>query len=491
MKQQDKQVSIGIEKPVDAVPSQNQNHIKDADAVKIAALNGALAAANREVTTPVQPARPVQSTQAVNGQQSAVSTSVNSQSMPQRQSTNLEQSTGNVQIPAQTQQQNVSRQAQSAQTSPQTQYIYDKNTDYSALIAKYVSQGNYGQAAVLEQQRNAKIDGEGLPYEKSSQYAAWLPGGANYTPGNYIQMTETTSQNHSDLSPLINQMYDAAERQATVSVNYETQNAADQLNRALQDAQPQYERAIAQQLLETKQAQDAQALRNQVNGDRGGIGSAQVDSIINTGMKNREAIAQQQRQLATDTARQLADLRAQGKYQEASLLLQNSQQRLAALYNEQVRLQQEESSKEEILANLGSQYMAAGLMPSEDMLAALGIDADTAQRYIDLLKAQTSQTVQPAGHSGNDGVTPDPITDMSQLGVAARNIILRHGKPYKNGDYKGTMKNGVLYPSDLVVDLVTAYREGNITAEEQEFIANAFGIDLNADYYFGSVFPNG
>ena len=79
------------------------------------------------------------------------------------------------------------------------------------------------------------------------------------------------------------------------SVNYQTQQGVDQLNRALRDAQPNYAAAIANQLLEAKQAQDAKAYRNQINGDRGGIGSAQVDSIGNTGARNREAIAQQQR----------------------------------------------------------------------------------------------------------------------------------------------------------------------------------------------------
>jgi hypothetical protein len=196
---------------------------------------------------------------------------------------------------------------------------------------------------------------------------------------------------------VINQLYDSEAERIRNQLNYETQAAADQLQRALQDAQGSYEDAIARQLIETKQAQDAKALRNQVNGDRGGIGSAQVDSIYNAGAQNREKIAAQQRQLATDTARQLADLRARGKYEEANLLLQNAQQRLAALYEEQVRTQQAEENRRNNLASLASNYMSAGLMPNQQMLDALGIDAATAQLYVDYAKAASKAASRTSG----------------------------------------------------------------------------------------------
>lgn len=241
-----------------------------------------------------------------------------------------------------------------------------------------------------------------------------LPNGDQWHKGangsyQVSKTTTTTGSNYSDLSPLINQSYDKGDQMIRDSVNYQTQQGVDQLNRALQDAQPNYAAAIANQLLEAKQAQDAKAYLNQINGDRGGIGSAQVDSIGNTGARNREAIAQQQRQLATDTARQIADLRAQGKYEEASQLLQNNQARLSDLYNEQVRLQSEEQRRTESLAALGQSYMSAGLMPNKDMLAALGIDEATAKLYIDLVNAQQtggttggSPTKDDAGDGDNE-----------------------------------------------------------------------------------------
>lgn len=472
-------------KSVNDVPAEQTKQLKKA------ALEKAFRQENRNAATPVQPSTPVE-TQGANYQQTAQGQSAqqtgadaNNKAPQISQQTNQ-----NTPVPTQQTDQNaphISQQTQNQPTSQQqTSYIYDNNTDYSTLISKYANAGNYGQAAILEQQRNAKIDAEGLPYEKTNTYAAWLPGGANYVPGNYIQMTSTTQQNLSDLSPYINQMYDAVDQQIKTNINYETQSAADQLQRALQDAQPQYESAIAQQLLETRQAQEAQALRNQVNGDRGGIGSAQVDSIGNTGAKNREAIAQQQRQLATDTARQLADLRAKGKYEEANQLLQSAQQRLSALYNEQVRLQQEESSKKEILAALGQKYMSAGIMPSADMLAALGIDEATAQKYVDLVNASKAATSRNNGTGTGTGsgtvidLDPEPVTSYAGLSDGGKAVMSRFRS-----------LNTMSSPKANSEIIANALEEGRITPQDAEFIGKAVGLNYTAANWVAAIAQEG
>ena len=257
--------------------------------------------------------------------------------------------------------------------------------------------------------------------------------------------------NPNDLSSLISQLYDKEEERLKTELNYETQASVDQLNRALQDAQPTYEAAIANQLLETKQAQDAQALYNRLNGDRGGIGSAQMASIGNTGAKNREAIAAQQRQLATDTARQIADLRAQGKFQEANLLLQNSQQKLAALYDEQVRLQQMQEQQNEILSSLGMQYLSAGVMPSDDMLSAMGIDRATAQRYINLVRAQTEGSSGSGDRSGDSG-------DDYNINSAATTAAL--GAIVGATGLTGGGSNGKIVPAEDRKKLAAMYVKG-------------------------------
>lgn len=51
---------------------------------------------------------------------------------------------------------------------------YDKNKDYTALIRKSVADGDLFAAAQYEQQLNAKIDGERLPYQKQNNYSDYL-----------------------------------------------------------------------------------------------------------------------------------------------------------------------------------------------------------------------------------------------------------------------------------------------------------------------------
>ena len=57
-----------------------------------------------------------------------------------------------------------------------TKYKYDKDTDYAALMEQAARRDDNAAAAVYEQQRNAKIRGEGMTgQEQTSDYAQYLP----------------------------------------------------------------------------------------------------------------------------------------------------------------------------------------------------------------------------------------------------------------------------------------------------------------------------
>ena len=57
-----------------------------------------------------------------------------------------------------------------------TKYKYDKDTDYAALMERAAQRGDNAAAAIYEQQRNAKIRGEGMAgQEQTSDYAQYLP----------------------------------------------------------------------------------------------------------------------------------------------------------------------------------------------------------------------------------------------------------------------------------------------------------------------------
>lgn len=56
-----------------------------------------------------------------------------------------------------------------------TKFKYDKDTDYAALMERAAQSGDYTAAAIYEQQRNAKISGEGLSHAQTADYAQYLP----------------------------------------------------------------------------------------------------------------------------------------------------------------------------------------------------------------------------------------------------------------------------------------------------------------------------
>ena len=57
-----------------------------------------------------------------------------------------------------------------------TKYKYDKDTDYAALMERAAQRGDNAAAAIYEQQRNAKIRGEGMADQKqTNDYLQYLP----------------------------------------------------------------------------------------------------------------------------------------------------------------------------------------------------------------------------------------------------------------------------------------------------------------------------
>lgn len=134
-----------------------------------------------------------------------------------------------------------------------------------------------------------------------------------------------------DLTSTLDKWLAAAREQAKLQAEYATKTGIDELKRAEEDAQAQFQTQRNQIEASRAKASDNQVLYNERRGDRGGIGAAQYDSIANTAAQNQLAVNQAQVKLSTDTARQIADLRAQGEFQKADALLQLSQTYLQQL----------------------------------------------------------------------------------------------------------------------------------------------------------------
>lgn len=140
--------------------------------------------------------------------------------------------------------------------------------------------------------------------------------------------------NYYDKQPLIdmmNQEIDAARAQYNNQIDYSMNTAARDLNRALTDAQSAFQQEQNQITAEEMQARDNAALYAEARGDKGGIGQAQYNSIQNTAAQNRMKVRDAQTKLATDTTRQIADLRAQGEFERADKMLELTQNYLSQL----------------------------------------------------------------------------------------------------------------------------------------------------------------
>ena len=134
-----------------------------------------------------------------------------------------------------------------------------------------------------------------------------------------------------DLKAILDQWFETSKNQSNQQIDYATEKGTTALNRALEDAAPQFQTQRNQLAANEARALDNSALYAEARGDRGGIGQAQYNEIQSAALQNRQAINAAQTKLATDTARQIADLRAQGEFEKADNLLKLTQQKLSQL----------------------------------------------------------------------------------------------------------------------------------------------------------------
>ena len=273
-----------------------------------------------------------------------------------------------------------------------------------------------------------------------------------YTPGN--------------MGNYLNQWYQNAQQQQQNTIDFGTNQAILELLRNKQDAEAQYQEQRNQIAIDEAKAKDNQALYAESRGDKGGIGAAQYDAIMNTAAQNRLAVNSAQTKLATDTSRQIADLRAQGEYEKADALLTLSQQYLSQLmsleqwaaeynlsvaqfnaslqqwqaeydlkvadllgsyngmptlsakefaFNQQQYQDSLKADQEKKLASAGEILLAAGIPPSPSQLAAMGMTRDEADAYI--LAQKVAAAAKGKSGSGSTGSGGGTMTSMDYDGL--------------------------------------------------------------------------
>lgn len=145
------------------------------------------------------------------------------------------------------------------------------------------------------------------------------------------ERVEDNTDYAANLRKLLGEWKQAAQAGAIGQIDFATQQAITELERALEDAQPQFKSQQDQIAADKQMAQDNAALYAEMRGDKGGIGLAQYNAIANAAAINRQTVASQQTKLSTDTARQIADLRARGEFDKADKILEITQTYLSQL----------------------------------------------------------------------------------------------------------------------------------------------------------------
>ena len=167
--------------------------------------------------------------------------------------------------------------------------------------------------------------------QQPQQPGTVTPGAGTTLPSAPVGSTGKITADVSGMRDLLDQWLSAAKQQQEAAINYGVEQGVNELRRAEEDAQQQYQAQQDQINIDEARAKDNQALYAEARGDRGGIGAAQYDSIMNAAAQNRLTVSQQQTKLSTDTARQIADLRAQGEYKKADAVLELTQRYLTQL----------------------------------------------------------------------------------------------------------------------------------------------------------------
>ena len=214
--------------------------------------------------------------------------------------------------------------------------------DYETVMAGRGDSGTSGGVTVGTGMGGRLPDASGAGVGAGTGISGGIPGGAGGISGGAggisgggaggISGGGVNGGGHApDLKSTLDKWLEAAKTQLGQKVDYATSNGINELQRAQEDAQGQFQTQRNQIAADEARAQDNQALYNERAGDRGGIGAAQYDSIANTAAQNRLTVNQAQTKLSTDTARQIADLRTQGEFTKADQLLQLSQNYLQQL----------------------------------------------------------------------------------------------------------------------------------------------------------------
>ena len=173
---------------------------------------------------------------------------------------------------------------------------------------------------------------EFIAKDKAADAAKGVVAGAkaNIVPGNVAPIDYVDiAQQKAELAARENQ----EKGRAVLAADYAVAQGVKALDRNLQDSRAKFQTQRNQVDADEAKALDNQVLYAEARGDRGGIGKVQYGGIQNTAAMSRQVVNSAEVKLQTDTARQIADLRAQGEFEKADKVLEISNKYLTELQN--------------------------------------------------------------------------------------------------------------------------------------------------------------
>lgn len=249
---------------------------------------------------------------------------------------------------------------------------YDNGTDYQQKINDAVAAGNYRNAAQYEQQRNAKIQGEGLNHEQTAQYADYLPNGSKYVQGvlGSVDPSDTSSiygayrelitqpAQKTDLSSYINSLYDASLEAGKAAVEQQYAGMDAQLELQKQQAEQAARANATEAAVRAQQAQkawnEAQTAYGLSSGAQGQAALARSNQL--QGDITAIRTAQQAAEAEIEAQRTTYKQQYEAAMREAAA--NNDLQRAQALYEEAVRQDEAFTAQQEQITQWAMQYLS-------------------------------------------------------------------------------------------------------------------------------------
>lgn len=146
-----------------------------------------------------------------------------------------------------------------------------------------------------------------------------------------VTLKRMAAVDESEQAAMLRQLRTAAAEQAAKHSDYTVEQGVSALRSAEEDAAADFQSRRDRIDVDELKALDNQSLYATARGDRGGIGQSQYGAVQNAAAANRLAVDREQQKLATDTARSIAALRAQGEFEKADKLLTLTQSYLSEL----------------------------------------------------------------------------------------------------------------------------------------------------------------